>query len=82
MERMERMERPAPLTPELNEVFLRRLKETRQSLGYGDSKVEVRFEGLNVEAEAQVGLRTPPTLLNVTLNTMQVGSAFSIYDYI
>ncbi|XP_020691517.1 ABC transporter G family member 45 isoform X1 [Dendrobium catenatum] len=71
MEGMERMERPSPLTPELNEVFLRRLKETRQSLGFGDSKVEIRFEGLNVEADAQVGLRTPPTLLNVTLNTMQ-----------
>lgn len=35
-------------------------------------KIEVRFENLAVEADAYAGSRAIPTLLNATLNTLEV----------
>lgn len=35
-------------------------------------KIEVRFEDLSVEADAYAGSRALPTLLNATLNTIEV----------
>jgi hypothetical protein len=35
-------------------------------------KIEVRYEHLSVEGDVYVGSRALPTLLNVTLNTIQV----------
>lgn len=35
-------------------------------------KIEVRFEDLSVEADAYVGSRALPTLLNSTLNIIEV----------
>ncbi|KAG0451615.1 hypothetical protein HPP92_026133 [Vanilla planifolia] len=64
-----------PLTHEMNEAFLHLLKEKKTSLGNGEAAVEVRFEGLCVEAKQPVGRRTPPTLVNVTLNAFQEAKA-------
>lgn len=35
-------------------------------------KIEVRFEHLDVEGDVYVGSRALPTLLNVTINTIEV----------
>lgn len=35
-------------------------------------KIEVRYEHLSVEGDVYVGSRALPTLLNVTLNTIEV----------
>lgn len=40
-------------------------------------KIEVRYEHLSVEGDVYVGSRAIPTLLNVTLNTIEVYSRFS-----
>lgn len=37
-------------------------------------KIEVRFENLSVEGDAYVGTRALPTLLNSTLNVIEVCS--------
>ncbi|KAG0460355.1 hypothetical protein HPP92_020243 [Vanilla planifolia] len=64
-----------PLTHEMNEAFLHLLKAKKTSLGNGEAAVEVRFEGLCVEAKQPVGRRTLPTLVNVTLNAFQEAKA-------
>lgn len=35
-------------------------------------KIEVRYENLSVEGDVYVGSRALPTLLNVTINTLEV----------
>lgn len=35
-------------------------------------KIEVRFEKLSIEGDVYVGSRALPTLLNATLNTIEV----------
>ena len=41
-------------------------------LGIQETKVEVRFEDLTVEADVREGGRALPTLVNAVINTMQV----------
>ncbi|EFJ25271.1 ATP-binding cassette transporter [Selaginella moellendorffii] len=55
-----------------DEKFVRRLRERidRQALNFLP-KIEVRFEGLNVEAEAHVGKRALPTLYNFVVNGVE-----------
>lgn len=43
-------------------------------MGIEIPKIEVRYEHLSVEGDVYVGSRALPTLLNVTLNTIEVGS--------
>ncbi|CAM0879339.1 unnamed protein product [Alopecurus aequalis] len=62
---------PPPFTHEDNHRFLQILRETKERLGIGGEKVEVRFEDLTVEAHVPVGRRAPPTLLNCVLNAAQ-----------
>ena len=38
--------------------------------------IEVRYESLNIEADAYVGNRGPPTILNSMLNVLEVGLEF------
>jgi len=38
--------------------------------------IEVRYENLNIDANAYVGNRGLPTILNSTLNVLEVGSGF------
>ena len=41
-------------------------------LGVEAAKVEAQFERLTVEADVRVGRHAVPTLLNCTVNTIQV----------
>ena len=43
-------------------------------VGIATPTIEVRFEHLNVEAEAHVGSRGLPTFLNFSVNIMEVTS--------
>ncbi|KAK6231796.1 hypothetical protein SCA6_001869 [Theobroma cacao] len=54
-----------------NERFLRRLRDRTDRVGIEIPKIEVRFEHLAVEGDVYVGSRALPTLLNVTLNTIE-----------
>uniref|UniRef100_A0A1D1YAF0 ABC transporter G family member 39 n=1 Tax=Anthurium amnicola TaxID=1678845 RepID=A0A1D1YAF0_9ARAE len=51
--------------------FLGRQQDGKASVGRRLSQIEVRFEGLNVDAERREGQRALPTLLNSTLNVTQ-----------
>ncbi|KAF3795440.1 hypothetical protein EJ110_NYTH04987 [Nymphaea thermarum] len=54
-----------------NEKFLLRLRERADRVGIDLPKIEVRFEGLSVEADAYVGGRALPTLLNAAINSIE-----------
>ncbi|XVE61525.1 hypothetical protein DITRI_Ditri06bG0047300 [Diplodiscus trichospermus] len=54
-----------------NEKFLRRLRDRTDRVGIEIPTIEVRFEHLEVEGDVYVGSRALPTLLNVTLNTIE-----------
>ncbi|KAF5177312.1 Abc transporter g family member, partial [Thalictrum thalictroides] len=55
-----------------NERFLRRLRNRTDRVGIEIPTIEVRFEHLSIEADAYIGSRAIPTLLNVTLNAIEV----------
>jgi ABC-transporter N-terminal len=50
-------------------------------MGVEATEVEVRFENLTVEAETQVGGQPLPTLINATLNGIQVRELDAMYCY-
>ncbi|KAL4637706.1 hypothetical protein ACB092_03G095300 [Castanea dentata] len=54
-----------------NEKFLRRLRDRTDRVGIEIPKIEVRYEHVSVEGDVYVGSRALPTLLNVTLNTIE-----------
>ncbi|PPS12924.1 hypothetical protein GOBAR_AA07712 [Gossypium barbadense] len=54
-----------------NENFLRRLRDRTDRVGIEIPTIEVRFQHLEVEGDTYVGSRALPTLLNVTLNTIE-----------
>ncbi|KAJ1392153.1 P-loop containing nucleoside triphosphate hydrolase [Sesbania bispinosa] len=56
-----------------NEKFLLRLKERIDRVGIDIPTIEVRYEHLNVDAEAFVGSRALPTFLNFVTN---IGESF------
>lgn len=45
-------------------------------MGIDIPKIEVRYEHLSIEGDAYVGSRALPTLLNVTLNLIEVIGLF------
>lgn len=47
-------------------------------MGVEIPKIEVRFEHLSIEGDAYVGTRALPTLLNTTLNAIEVLLMFFI----
>ncbi|XP_078447546.1 pleiotropic drug resistance protein 2-like [Wolffia australiana] len=51
--------------------LLRRARERMNSAGIELPKIEVRFESLSVEADAYVGRRALPTLLNAAVNSLE-----------
>ncbi|XVF07719.1 hypothetical protein REPUB_Repub06bG0163900 [Reevesia pubescens] len=59
------------IVEEDNEKLLRRLRDRTDRVGIEIPKIEVRFEHLEVEGDVYVGSRALPTLLNVTLNTIE-----------
>jgi hypothetical protein len=47
-------------------------------VGIDIPKIEVRFEDLSIEGDAYVGTRALPTLLNSTLNSIEVFCSVSL----
>lgn len=45
-------------------------------MGIEIPKIEVRFENLSIEGDAYVGTRALPTLLNTSLNAIEVCVSF------
>ncbi|KAF3943654.1 hypothetical protein CMV_029807 [Castanea mollissima] len=65
------MESFLKVAEEDNEKFLRRLRDRTDRVGIEIPKIEVRYEHVSVEGDVYVGSRALPTLLNVTLNTIE-----------
>ncbi|KAH0996899.1 hypothetical protein GBA52_020763 [Prunus armeniaca] len=68
------MESVLKVVEEDNERFLQRLRARNDRVGIDVPKVEVRFQNLSIEGDAYVGTRALPTLLNSTLNSVEVFS--------
>ncbi|XP_024534219.1 ABC transporter G family member 37 isoform X1 [Selaginella moellendorffii] len=54
-----------------DEIFVKRLRERIDRVGVELPKIEVRFEGLTVEAQTHVGKRALPTLYNFVVNGVE-----------
>ncbi|XVF78081.1 hypothetical protein PTKIN_Ptkin14bG0099900 [Pterospermum kingtungense] len=65
------IERILKVVEDDNENFLWRLRDRTDRVGIEIPKFEVRYEHLSVEGDGYVGSRALPTLLNVTLNTIE-----------
>ncbi|MQM18023.1 hypothetical protein Taro_051006 [Colocasia esculenta] len=70
-ERKTLMERLVRIAEEDNEKFLLKLKTRMNRVGLDLPTIQVRFEHLTVGAEAYVGTRGLPTLLNSTVNILE-----------
>ncbi|XP_039684151.1 pleiotropic drug resistance protein 1 isoform X2 [Medicago truncatula] len=70
-ERKDLLERLVRLAEEDNEKFLLKLKDRIDRVGIDLPTIEVRFEGLNIEAEAHVGNRSLPTFTNFMVNIVE-----------
>ncbi|KAI6680129.1 hypothetical protein NL676_034010 [Syzygium grande] len=71
IERRNLLERLLKTTEEDNEKFLLKLKQRIERVGLDFPTIEVRFEHLNVEAEAYVGGRALPTIFNFCVNILE-----------
>ncbi|XVE63542.1 hypothetical protein DITRI_Ditri07aG0028300 [Diplodiscus trichospermus] len=71
VERRNLLERLVKIAEEDNERFLLKLKERIDRVGLDMPTIEVRFEHLNVEAEAYVGSRALPTMFNFSANILE-----------
>ncbi|KAA3470541.1 pleiotropic drug resistance protein 1-like [Gossypium australe] len=71
VERRNLLERLVRIAEEDNERFLLKLKERIDRVGLDMPTIEVRFEHLNVEAEAYVGNRALPTMFNFSVNIVK-----------
>ncbi|XP_031127767.1 pleiotropic drug resistance protein 1-like isoform X1 [Ipomoea triloba] len=65
------LERLVRIAEEDNERFLLKLKHRTDRVGIDLPTIEVRFEHLNVDAEAYVGSRALPTIFNFTANILE-----------
>ncbi|KAK8604814.1 hypothetical protein V6N13_082285 [Hibiscus sabdariffa] len=70
-ERRNLLERLVKNAEEDNERFLLKLKERIDRVGLDMPTIEVRFEHLNVEAQAYVGSRALPTMFNFSVNIVE-----------
>lgn len=52
------------------------LSDTLNRVGIDIPKIEVRYEHLSIEGDAYVGSRALPSLLNSTLNVIEVSEIF------
>ncbi|KAI9393540.1 hypothetical protein POPTR_006G248500v4 [Populus trichocarpa] len=71
VEKRDLLERLVKIAEEDNERFLLKLKERIDRVELEIPTIEVRFEHLNVEAEAYVGGRALPTILNFSANMLE-----------
>ncbi|EFJ21485.1 hypothetical protein SELMODRAFT_443490 [Selaginella moellendorffii] len=67
-ERRNLVEKLLATTDTENEMFIRKLRERIDRVGIDLPKIEVRYEGLQIEADVRVGKRALPTLLNFVIN--------------
>ncbi|XP_061343398.1 pleiotropic drug resistance protein 1-like isoform X3 [Gastrolobium bilobum] len=67
-ERRALLERLVRIAEEDNEKFLLKLRDRINRVGIDLPTIEVRFEHLNIEAEAHVGSRALPTFTNFMVN--------------
>ena len=51
-------------------------------MGIETPKIEVRYQNLSIEGDVYVGSRALPTLLNATLNTIEVVFSFYLFIYL
>ncbi|XP_078161527.1 ABC transporter G family member 36-like [Carex rostrata] len=65
------LERLVRVAEEDNERFLLKLKGRIDRVGIDVPTIEVRYENLNIDAEAHVGNRGLPTVLNSTINMIE-----------
>ncbi|GLT97658.1 hypothetical protein SLE2022_152130 [Rubroshorea leprosula] len=77
VERRNLLERLVKIADEDNEKFLLKLRERIERVGLDIPTIEVRFENLNVAAEAYVGSRALPTILNFSINMFE-----GIFNYL
>ncbi|KAG6571198.1 Pleiotropic drug resistance protein 1, partial [Cucurbita argyrosperma subsp. sororia] len=71
LERRNILERLVKIAEEDNERFLLKLKNRMERVGLDLPAIEVRFEHLNVEAEAHTADRALPTIFNFSLNMLE-----------
>ncbi|XP_030968617.1 pleiotropic drug resistance protein 1-like [Quercus lobata] len=77
-ERKQLLERLVKVAEEDNEKFLMKVRNRIDRVGIDLPTIEVRFEHLNVEAEAYVGGRALPTFFNFIVNIVE-GFLNSLY---
>ncbi|KAG9459399.1 hypothetical protein H6P81_003907 [Aristolochia fimbriata] len=65
------LDRLIRVAEEDNEKFLMKLKNRIDQVGIDIPTIEVRYEHLNIEAEAYVGGRALPTIFNFTANIVE-----------
>ncbi|XP_042493681.1 pleiotropic drug resistance protein 1-like [Macadamia integrifolia] len=65
------LDRLVKVAEEDNEKFLWKLRERLDQVGIELPTIEVRFEQVNVEAEAYVGSRALPTMINFSTNVIE-----------
>ncbi|CAH9132922.1 unnamed protein product [Cuscuta epithymum] len=70
-ERQALLDRLVKVADEDNERFLIKLKDRIDRVGIDMPTIEVRFENLNIEADAYVGSRALPTFINFTTNFIE-----------
>ncbi|KAL6559850.1 transcription factor [Orobanche gracilis] len=70
-ERKALLDRLLKSADEDNEKFLMKLKERIDRVGIQLPTIEVRFEHINVSAEAYIGSRSLPTFFNFIINMLQ-----------
>ncbi|KAJ8773506.1 hypothetical protein K2173_005752 [Erythroxylum novogranatense] len=71
IERRNLLQRLVRIAEEDNEKFLIKLRQRIERVGLEMPAIEVRFEHLNVEAEAYVGSRALPTIFNFSVNMFE-----------
>ncbi|CAL1388195.1 unnamed protein product [Linum trigynum] len=71
LEKRNLLERLVRIADEDNEKFLLKLKSRIDRVGLEMPTIEVRFEHLNVEAEADVAGRALPTVYNFSVNLLE-----------
>ncbi|CAL0308772.1 unnamed protein product [Lupinus luteus] len=71
LERQKLLDRLVKVAEEDNEKFLLKLKKRIDRVGLDIPTIEVRFQHLNVEAEAYVGSRSLPSFLNFATNIVE-----------
>ncbi|WRX34809.1 ABC transporter-like [Theobroma cacao] len=71
LEKRNLLERLVKVAEEDNENFLLKLRERIERVGIQLPTIEVRFEHLNVEAEAYEGNRALPTMFNFSVNVFE-----------